>query len=165
MQEDKTSNDLPIGWVAFLAIVTWLDWLGVFAFVVGSSSLVVSRGMFFVVVVLLLIWLRAVLGSDTVSQVQRIALALGIVWLLVLPCIPWDPQKSLIMDAARLRQGMTNAQVRSIMATHQGVHDSDGRGIFFCADPDWRNDVCENGTNVTAQMIGGQLDSVDIDMD
>jgi hypothetical protein len=51
-------------------------------------------------------------------RLQRGMLILGIVWLLVLPSIPWTHTKALLLDAKRLSRGMTVTQVHAIMADH-----------------------------------------------
>jgi hypothetical protein len=153
--------------LCFVGFVTWLDWVGLFAIAFGNAGLVVGQSMVFIMVIGLLIALGAVLRSAESPRYKRWIVALSIVWLLILPCIPWDSQKALIMDAASLRLGMTKAQVQAIMARHPGVHkgDSGERGLTFCADPDWEGHGCGNGTIVMARMVSNILISVDIDMD
>jgi len=150
-------------WACFVAFVTWLDWHGALAYFVAHYPLWFSRGMYFLLVIVLLVWVRAVLGSAQRSRLGRSVVALSIVWLLVLPFIPGTPMKALIMGAARLGPGMSAAQVQAIMMTHQGVHKQGG---IFCTDDAWENDKCDpSSSSVSVYMEGDHLVSVSIDLD
>ena len=153
-------------WIGLIGLITWLDLHNAFLFFAQPNPLLIFPTYLIAVVVLvgipflplLLFWRRGL------PYGLRIPVLIGVVWLLTLPFIPWTSQKALIMDAARLRVGMTSAQVRAIMATHQGVHTRDGRR--FCADGDWKNDTCNGyGTVIDVRMERDQLVAVDIDMD
>jgi hypothetical protein len=157
------ATGLLIVWACFLAFVTWLDWLGVLTFLVAILPLWLSQGMYFLLVIVLLIWLRAVLGSAHRSRLARSVLALSIVWLLVLPFIPWTSEKALLIQSSRIQRGMTEAEVRTIMGSYQTnphlyTRANGVEGLTFCYD-----DVCNSTAEV--DFVFGQVVRVWYDLD
>lgn len=155
-------NGWPIGWVCFVGLLTWFDWQGAYI-LYGILPSWLSRGVYFFLVIVLLLWLRAVLGSGHRSRLQRGVLAFCILWLMILPLIAWRPEKALMRDAAGLQIGMTKARVRMTMAGYRQsqsgfAHEEDVEGIKFCAD-----DLCE--TSAKVEFADGQVVRVWVDTD
>jgi preprotein translocase subunit Sss1 len=98
MLQHKTSIGLLIVWVGFVGFVIWLDWLGGIAYILAGFPVWFGRSVFFLVVIVLLLALSAVLLSKHMAWLQRDLLTIGMVWLLVLPFIPWKPEKVLIIE-------------------------------------------------------------------
>jgi hypothetical protein len=162
MERHKSISGGLIGWLCFVGFVTWLDWLGLIPyFIVGFG-----RFAFFLIVIVLLFALGAVLRSAHMARLQRAILVLSILWLLVLPFIPWKTEKALIIGYLALVPGMPRTVVHTIMTAHPGIHDpGDSRGIY-CAEREWKDSSCPwQGTYVRTYMVGDVLVSAEIELD
>lgn len=158
--------DVPLIWIGFTIVVTWLDWVGLISYFFAAFPLVLSRIAFLVLVVLLLVGLCAVLRATHTMQILRMMLALSIVWLLVLPFIPWTPQKALITRYSLLVPGMSKATVQAIMTAHSDILDVGNTGDLFCAETDWKDGACPPaGTFVVTQIVDDMLVSAEIELD
>jgi hypothetical protein len=158
--------DLMIGYACFLACVTWLDWVGLIPFMFVLFGVWFSRIMFFLILILLLVALRAVLRSAHMARLRRAVLVLGILWLLVLPFIPWKAEKVLLTGYVLLVPGMPRTLVHSIMTAHPGIHDPGYTGGIFCTEVEWKDNSCPlSGTFVITNMFGDVLESAEIELD
>jgi hypothetical protein len=149
-------------WVGLVGFITWLDRGGLYI-LYGSLPSWLTQGIYFLLVVVLLLWLRAVLGSDYLSRFHRGVLAFCIIWMMILPLIPWTSEKALMRDAARIQIGMTKAQVQAILAGYRWgksgfYHAEDIEGLAFCAD-----DLCE--TSAQVQFAAERVVRVWVDTD
>jgi hypothetical protein len=151
-----------ITWVGFVALVTWLDWLGLFFFAFAFFPVWIGKGLVFLMVVLLLLELLAVLGSEEISRLRRVMLAFGILWLLVLPSIRWTPNKAMIIDTTRLHIGMTEAQARAIMTPYHGGYAGGNKNeLVYC-----RSDDCpDDATLVRVRLVNKIVASIWIEPD
>ena len=129
--------DLMIGYACFLACVTWLDWLGFFSMLIALFGVRASQVIYLGMVIILLYRVVAVLKTKRYSRFRRAVLAISLVWLLVLPFIPWSDEKVMITASALLVPGMTKGQVQAIMSARPGAHDIENAGTLFCTDAEW----------------------------
>jgi hypothetical protein len=163
MEQDKIISGGLIGWLCFVGFVTRLDWLGFLILFSSGLSLAARLIIYAVVAICAAV---AVLRMLRNAPIQRTILALSLVWLLVLPYIPWDETKVMATLSGFLVPGMTKAQVQSIMSAYPGVHDRGNRGTFFCTEQNWTYSNCEQiVTLVFVRMKDDKLQSVEIDWD
>jgi len=166
MQRDSKDWLILIPWLCFVGFVTWFDWLGGFAYFFISIGVGFSRIMFFLTLIILLVAFRAVLRSAHMAHLQRDLLVLGLVWLVVLPFIPWKAEKALIMEYLVLVPGMPRTLVHSIMTAHPGIHDPGEIGGIYCTKEEWKASSCPwQGTYVLTHMADDVLESAEIELD
>ena len=151
----------------FLVIVTWLDWLGFFSMLIAGFGVVTSQIIYLGLALLMICIAVAILKTKRYSAMQRAVLILGLVWLLVLPFIPWSDEKVMITRSALLVRGMTKAQVQAIMTSRSVVQmwDDKGTELAFCTEINWTHTQCRNDTFVLVTIQDDQLVSVAIDWD
>jgi hypothetical protein len=108
MEQDRISIGMLIGWLCFVGFLTSLDWLG-FLMLFSSRLSLAARLIIYAVVAICAAF--AVLRTLRNAPIQRTILALSLVWLLVLPYIPWDDTKVMATLSGFLVPGMTKTQV------------------------------------------------------
>jgi hypothetical protein len=166
MEQHKIISGELIGWLCFVGFMTWLDWLGFFTMLIALFGVRASQVIYLGVALILLCGIVAVFRTKDYSRFLRALLALGLVWLLVLPFIPWRDEKVMISQSALLIPGMTKAQVQSIMSAYPGAHDRGNGGTSFCTEAEWKYARCEQHTTfVIVTMQDDRLVSVEIDWD
>lgn len=166
MLQPAARASLLIVWLVFLGFVTLLDWLGLFCVLFIAFPSWFSWGAFYLGVIVLLFWLRTILCSEELSRFRRVMLALGIIWLLVLPSIRWGALKPLIMDYTRLQVGSSKAQVKTIMAAHKGGASGDSDHLFYYSRADCPSDDCPRDvTRVNVDFMDDRVISTGIELD
>jgi hypothetical protein len=104
--------------------------------------------------------------ASHIARLQRTVVAIGIVWLLVLPFIPWRTDKVLVLQYFLLVPGMTTTQVQTIMGAFPGIHNMSKSGYIFCGDPDWNDGECTfSATAVHINMENDRVISTDFHWD
>jgi hypothetical protein len=143
------------GWVGLLGLITWRVRQATFPNQPYWSTVGVLVG---IAAAFLLVWWY------DYPHFLRVPLALGIVWLLVLPFIPPTADIMLVRQSSRIQIGMTEAEVRTIMAGYRsrgsGFAHADGVvGVAFCTD----DPLCE--TSAQVQFASGQVVRTWVDTD
>ena len=143
------------GWVGFLGVITWKARQPAYPNPPYWSTVGVLVG---IATAFLLLW------RYNYPHIIRIPLALGIIWLLVLPFIPPTADIALEIQASHIQIGMTEAEVRTIMAGYKSggsgfAHASDVVGLAFCTD----DPLCE--TSAQIDFVSGRVVRVWIDTD
>ena len=124
------------GWVGLVSVITWK------ALQPGTPSWRIVGVLVGIAAAFVLLW------RYNYPHLFRIPLVLGMVWLLMVPFIPLIPDLLLDVQTSRIRVGMTEAEVRTIMAGYRSnpytYTDANGvERLTFCYD-----DACDTNTEV-----------------
>jgi hypothetical protein len=147
-------------WLGLVGFITWFDWLNGFLYLSYWISVVALLGI--AAVPLLLCWNSC--WNSGHEHILRIPFLLGVVWLVVLFFVPLSADRALVMQRNQIQIGMTEAQVRAVMASYSagesGFAHADGvEGLAFCTD----DPMCE--TSVQVDFVSGRVVSVWYDTD
>jgi hypothetical protein len=124
------------GWVVLVSIISWK------ALQSGSPYWSIVGVLMGIAAAFLLLW------RYNYSYLFRIPLVLGMVWLLMVPLTPLIPVLLLDVQTSRIRVGMTEAEVRTIMAGYRAnpymyTNVNGAQSLTFCYD-----DACDINTEV-----------------
>jgi hypothetical protein len=166
MQQRDPTNFLLICWLSVLGFVTWIDWLGLTSILVAINGIVTTRVVYLALVSIALWQIASAIKTRHYSRFQRCVLILSFVWLVMLPLIPWDATKSLVIRSALLVPGMTKAQVQAIMTAPPEIQDLYGTGEAFCTRRAVLDSNCrEEAILVHTRMYDNRLETVKLEID
>jgi hypothetical protein len=167
MEQRDPTTFLLICWLFFLGFVTWLDLLGFPLMLVMTHLGLVAIHFLYVGMASVVFWqIATAITTRHYSRLQRSVLILSLIWLLVLPLIPWDATKSLLIRSALLVPGMTKAQVQARMTAFPGVQNLSGTGEDFCTDRAVQDSQCkEEAILVHMKMNNNQLEAIELEID
>jgi hypothetical protein len=123
MERQRTGILFLAGLASVIGIITWLDQRYFFFHMPYWVAIGILLGV--------TPKLYNVLRDLDLVRPLRVPLAIGIIWLAVLPLVPFTPEKAMALQAYRIARGMTKAQVQTIMAGY-GMSE-DWAGVAFCA--------------------------------
>jgi hypothetical protein len=166
MEQRDPTTFLLICWLFFLGCATWFDWLGLTSILVAVNGIVATRVVYLALVSIALWQIARAIKTKHYSRFQRSVLILSFVWLVMLPLIPWDATKSLVIRSALLVPGMTKAQVQAIMTAPPEIEDLYGTGEAFCTHRDVVDSNCrEEMILVHTRMYNDRLKTVELEID
>jgi hypothetical protein len=166
MEQRDPTTFLLICWLFFLGCVTWFDWLGLTSILVAVNGIVATRVVYLALVSIALWQIATAIKTRHHSRFQRCVLILSFVWLVMLPLIPWDATKSLVIRSALLVPGMTKAQVQAIMTATPEIQDLYGTGEAFCTRRAVVDSNCrEEAILVHTKMNNNQLEDIKLEID
>jgi apolipoprotein N-acyltransferase len=104
MEQHKTISSGLISWLCFVVFLTWVDWIGFLSMVSSRFTLAARVAIYLFVALCAAV---AVLRAFRFCSIQRTISALSLIWLLVLPFVPWDETKVMVSLSGFLVPGMT----------------------------------------------------------